>query len=104
MSHKRLLAAALLLIICGVGLLLIRSDDGYDKVYAQGNRVWFIDSASLKDTPDSDGTMIREGWVVIDYKDSGLRDKIRYHFHHSRQEYKTTDSMGFDEKGQATEV
>ena len=103
--QQRIVTAGLCCLLAG-GILLAAggSDAPYRQVYADGTRIWLVDNDSLKDAVATDGTKMREGWVVIRYTGEGTADRIRYHFKLAQREYKATDSVSFCSQGQATEI
>ena len=103
--RQRILAAALCCLLAG-GIVLAAggSDAPYRQVYADGARIWLVDTDSLKDTVDTDGSKLRQGWVITRYPREGTAEKTRYYFKLSQREVKATDSVSFSDQGQATEI
>lgn len=103
--QQKVLAAAFCCLLAGGALLAVGgSDEPYRQVYTDGTRIWLVDNDSLKDAVDTDGSKLRQGWVITRYPLEGTAEKTRYYFKLAQREVKATDSVSFSDQGQATEI
>ena len=103
--QQRIVTAGLCCLLAGGILLTVGGSDApYRQVYADGIRIWLVDNDSLKDAVDTDGSKLRQGWVITRYPREGTAEKTRYYFKLAQREVKATDSVSFSDQGQATEI